>query len=44
MWLLLSPALPRVFAAERKEWVAFTNCQYVATKDNDGDSFRVKTL
>jgi len=28
-------------AAERKEWVTFTNCQYVATKDGDGDSFRV---
>ncbi len=29
-------------AAERKEWVTFTNCQYVATKDCDGDSFRVR--
>ena len=28
-------------AAERREWVTFTNCQYVAHKDNDGDSFRV---
>ena len=30
-------------AAERKEWVTFTNCQYVATKDCDGDSFRVRS-
>ena len=29
-------------AAERREWVTFTNCQYVATKDCDGDSFRVR--
>jgi len=28
-------------AAERKEWVVLTNCQYVAHLDNDGDSFRV---
>ncbi len=30
-------------AAERREWVTFTNCQYVATKDCDGDSFRVRS-
>ena len=30
-------------AAERKEWVTFTNCQYVAAKDDDGDSFRVRS-
>lgn len=29
--------------AERKEWVTFTNCQYVAIKDGDGDSFRVRS-
>jgi len=29
-------------AAERREWVSLTNCQYVAAKDNDGDSFRVR--
>lgn len=29
-------------AAERREWVVFTNCQYVATRDADGDSFRVR--
>ena len=29
-------------AAERREWVTLTNCQYVAAKDNDGDSFRVR--
>lgn len=30
-------------AAERREWVTFTNCHYVATKDGDGDSFRVRS-
>jgi len=30
-------------AAERKEWVTFTNCQYVTNKDDDGDSFRVRS-
>ena len=29
-------------AAERRQWVTLTNCQYVAAKDNDGDSFRVR--
>jgi endonuclease YncB( thermonuclease family) len=29
-------------AAERREWISLTNCQYVAAKDNDGDSFRVR--
>ncbi|HAK06789.1 MAG TPA: hypothetical protein DCO65_05920 [Spartobacteria bacterium] len=27
--------------ASEKEWVALTDCQYVDSKDNDGDSFRV---
>jgi endonuclease YncB( thermonuclease family) len=30
------------WAAEPREWIALTNCQYVAGKDNDGDSFRVR--
>jgi endonuclease YncB( thermonuclease family) len=30
-------------AAERREWVTFTNCHYVTTKDGDGDSFRVRS-
>lgn len=29
-------------AAERREWATLTNCQYIATKDGDGDSFRVR--
>ena len=29
-------------AAQRREWVTLTTCQYVAAKDNDGDSFRVR--
>jgi endonuclease YncB( thermonuclease family) len=29
-------------AAERRQWVTLTNCQYVAARDNDGDSFRVR--
>ena len=40
--LLLSAALAQSWAAERREWVTLTNCQYVAGKDNDGDSFRVR--
>jgi endonuclease YncB( thermonuclease family) len=27
--------------AGKKEWVTLTDCQYVDSKDNDGDSFRV---
>ena len=30
-------------AADRQEWVTFTNCHYVAGKDCDGDSFRVRS-
>lgn len=29
-------------AAAPQPWVVFTNCQYVATKDCDGDSLRVR--
>jgi len=29
-------------AAERKPWVTLTNCQYLATQDGDGDSFRIR--
>jgi endonuclease YncB( thermonuclease family) len=29
-------------AAQRREWVTLTNCQYVAGRYNDGDSFRVR--
>lgn len=39
LWLLLT--VWQCMAAERKEWVTFTNCQYVATEFGDGDSFRV---
>ena len=38
LFVMLSPS----DAAERREWVTLTNCQYVAAKDNDGDSFRVQ--
>jgi endonuclease YncB( thermonuclease family) len=41
--LLLFLALGLGQAAERRDWVTFTNCQYVAGKDNDGDSFRVRS-
>ncbi len=30
-------------AAAPQPWVTFTNCQYVANKDGDGDSFRVRS-
>jgi endonuclease YncB( thermonuclease family) len=41
--LALCLALGASVAAERREWVTFTNCQYVVTKDCDGDSFRVRS-
>lgn len=31
------------FADETKPWVTLTNCEYVAAKYNDGDSFRVRS-
>lgn len=40
--LLLSVALWPSSAAQRREWVTLANCQYVAAKDNDGDSFLVR--
>src|ERR1035437_8754105 len=40
--LLLSVAVRQSCAADRREWVMLTNCQYVAGKDNDGDSFRIR--
>ena len=40
--LLLLVALGPSSAAERREWVTLTNCQHVAAKYNDGDSFRVR--
>lgn len=40
--LLLFVTLSPSSAAGRREWVTLTNCQYVAAKDNDGDSFRVR--
>jgi len=39
--LLLAASWPSS-AAERREWATLANCQYVAAKDNDGDSFRVR--
>lgn len=38
LFVIVSPSS----AAERREWVTLTDCQYVAAKDNDGDSFRVQ--
>ncbi len=38
LFVILSPSS----AAERRAWVTLTDCQYVAAKDNDGDSFRVQ--
>jgi endonuclease YncB( thermonuclease family) len=39
LWLAAVTGLP----AAEKPWLTFTNCQYVATKDCDGDSFRVRS-
>jgi micrococcal nuclease len=41
--LFLSITIGATGAAERKEWVTLTNCQYMAAKYNDGDSFRVRS-
>jgi endonuclease YncB( thermonuclease family) len=38
---LLAIATPS-WASEKKEWVTLKDCQYVESKDNDGDSFRVR--
>ena len=38
--LLVAPLLSS--AAEPRQWVTLASCQYVAAKDNDGDSFRVR--
>lgn len=32
----------QVWAKPQKEWVRLTDCQYVESKDNDGDSFHVR--
>jgi micrococcal nuclease len=41
--LLLSLVVGQSRAAESRAWVTLTNCQYVATKAGDGDSFRVRS-
>jgi endonuclease YncB( thermonuclease family) len=40
--LLLVFFSSQAFAADRKEWSTFTDCRYVAHKNNDGDSFHVR--
>jgi len=40
--MLLIFAYCEAEAADKKEWVKLTDCQYVAQKYNDGDSFGVK--
>ena len=42
IWMLLIFAYCEAEAADKKEWVKLTDCQYVAQKYNDGDSFGVK--
>jgi micrococcal nuclease len=41
--LLLCVIAGASYAAESKPWVTLTNCVYVVTKYNDGDSFRVRS-
>lgn len=43
MIALLLSVVGQSWAAEHREWVTLTNCVYVAAKDNDGDSFRVRS-
>lgn len=42
IWMLLILACCEAVAADRKELVKLTGCQYVAQDYNDGDSFGVK--
>jgi len=49
----LNPSIPlfvalfffagQTWASPKKEWVKLTDCQYVESKDNDGDSFHVRS-
>jgi micrococcal nuclease len=41
--LLLCVIAGAGYASESKPWVTLTNCEYVVTKYNDGDSFRVRS-
>ena len=41
--LLLCVIAGASYAGESKPWVTLTNCEYVVTKYNDGDSFRVRS-
>ena len=41
--LLLCVIAGASYASESKPWVTLTNCEYVVTKYNDGDSFRVRS-
>jgi endonuclease YncB( thermonuclease family) len=40
--LLLFVAFWPSSAAARRDWATLTDCQYMAAKDNDGDSFHVR--
>ena len=37
----LLSAIGQIWAASWKDWVTLSDCRYVDSKDNDGDSFRV---
>ena len=41
--IVLSLGVGRSWAAESRPWVTLQNCEYVATKDADGDSFYVRS-
>ena len=41
--LLLSLGVAPSWAVESRPWVTLNNCEYVAAKDNDGDSFSVRS-
>ena len=42
IWMLLIFACCEAEAADKREWVKLTGCEYVAQDYNDGDSFGVK--
>jgi endonuclease YncB( thermonuclease family) len=39
---LFAVFIGQTFAAEKREWITLTDCQYIDAADNDGDSFRVR--
>jgi endonuclease YncB( thermonuclease family) len=41
--IIVFAVVGQAYAGAQKEWVTLTECKYVENKDNDGDSFHVRT-